>query len=41
VRAGPVFPCAILLGILTAVGAAWTSGARMVRQKLFAILRDE
>jgi putative ABC transport system permease protein len=32
---------AILLGMLTAVGAGWASSARMVRQKPLAILRDE
>jgi putative ABC transport system permease protein len=36
-----VFAGAILLGILTAVGAGWTSSARMLRQKPLAILRDE
>jgi putative ABC transport system permease protein len=36
-----VFAGAILLGTLTAVGAGWTSSARMVRQKPLVILRDE
>ena len=36
-----VFTGAVLLGILTAVGVGWASSARMVRQKPFAILRDE
>ena len=36
-----VFAGAILLGILTAVGAGWASSARMLRQKPIAILRDE
>jgi putative ABC transport system permease protein len=36
-----VFAGAVLLGILTAVGAGWASSARMLRQKPLAILRDE
>jgi putative ABC transport system permease protein len=36
-----VFAGAILLGILTAVGAGFTSSAHMVHQKPLAILRDE
>jgi ABC-type lipoprotein release transport system permease subunit len=36
-----VFAGAVLLGILTAVGAGWASSARTIRRKPLAILRNE
>ena len=36
-----VFAGAVLLGVLTAVGAGWASSARTIRRKPLAILRNE